>query len=276
MKKIFAMFAICGIMTLGLTSVAVAQEQAAAAPDSAAKEVVQDSAAAAEAAPATVGEAQVEEVGFHKMMKVKFIEGSAFFMSFVAATLVFGLAFCIERIVYLNLSDVNSEKLIKSIEDVLDKNDIQGAIAICRKTRGPIASMFLEGLLRFDQGLDTVDKAVVSAAGVQMGLLEKGFSWITLFIAMAPALGFLGTVIGMVQAFDAIQQAGDISPTVVAGGMKVALITTIFGLIVALILQLFYNYVLTKSESIVRDMESSSLIFMDYAVKFVTDSKTGK
>lgn len=272
MKKFFAMFAICGIMTLGLTSVAVAQEQAAA-PDTAATAVVQDTVATEEAAPA-VAEEIVEEVGLHKMLKVKFIEGSAFFMSFVAAALVFGLAFCIERIVYLNLSDTNVDKLLKQIEDALDKKDIDGAIAVCRNTRGPVASMFLEGLLRFDQGIDTVDKSVVSAAGVQMGLLEKGFSWITLAIAMAPSLGFLGTVIGMVQAFDDIQAAGDISPTVVAGGMKVALITTIFGLIVALILQLFYNYVLTKSESIVRDMEDSSLIFMDYAVKYT--SKSGK
>jgi len=271
MKKIFAMFAICGIMTLGLTSVAVAQEQAATAPDSAATEVVKDSAAAAEAAPAA--EEVVQEVGLHKMMKVKFIEGSAFFMSFVSASLIFGLAFCIERIIYLNLSDTSVESLIKKVEDALDKKDVEGAMAICRNTRGPIAAMFLEGLLRYDQGIDTVDKAVVSAAGVQMGLLEKGFSWITLFIAMAPALGFLGTVIGMVQAFDAIQQAGDISPTVVAGGMKVALITTIFGLIVALILQLFYNYVLTKSESIVRDMEESSLLFMDYSVKYLNSTK---
>ncbi len=272
MKKVFAMFAICGIMTLGLTSVAVAQEQAVAAPDSAATEVVQDSTAAAEEAPA-VPEV-VEEIGLHKMLKVKFIEGNAFFMSFVAAALVFGLAFCIERIVYLNLSDANVEKLLKEVEGALDKKDIEGAMAICRNTRGPVAAMFLEGLLRFDMGADTVDKTVVSAAGVQMGLLEKGFSWITLAIAMAPSLGFLGTVIGMVQAFDDIQAAGDISPTVVAGGMKVALITTIFGLIVALILQLFYNYVLTKSESIVRDMEDSSLIFMDYAVKYT--SKSGK
>lgn len=270
MKKFFAMFAICGIMTLGLTSVAVAQEQAAA-PDSAATEVVQDSTAAAAAAPAA--QEAVEEVGFHKMMKVKFIEGSAFFMSFVAAALILGLAFCIERIIYLNLSDTNVESLIKKIEDALDKKDVEGAMAICRNTRGPIAAMFLEGLLRYDQDLDTVDKSIVSAAGVQMGLLEKGFSWITLFISMAPALGFLGTVIGMVQAFDDIQAAGDISPTVVAGGMKVALITTIFGLIVALILQLFYNYVLTKSESIVRDMEESSLLFMDYTVKYLNSTK---
>ena len=208
------------------------------------------------------------EGGMYQALKTKFIEGGADFMSLVAIALIFGLAFCLERIIYLNLAETNSSKLLKSIEDALDKGDVEGAKAIARDTRGPIASIAYQGLMRIDQGIDVVEKSVVSYGGVQAGYLEKGCSWITLFIAMAPSLGFLGTVVGMVMAFDKIQQQGDISPTVVAGGMKVALITTIFGLVVALILQVFYNYILAKIEALTSEMEDSSISLLDMVIKY--------
>jgi biopolymer transport protein ExbB len=209
-----------------------------------------------------------EEVGLHKELKIKFIEGNAFFMSFVVLALILGMAFIIERIIYLNLAEINPKKLLASVEGKLEAGDVEGAKEICRNTRGPIASIFYQGLSRIDQGVDVVERSVVSYGGVQAGLLEKGLSWITLFIAMAPSLGFMGTVIGMIQAFDKIQQVGDISPTVVAGGMKVALITTVGGLIVALILQLFYNYLLAKVESILNEMEDSSISLLDAVIKY--------
>jgi len=212
--------------------------------------------------------ASVEGQSIHKTLKRYFIEGSASFMSLVAIALVIGLAFCVERIIYLSLAEINTKKFIGKVEEALEKGDVEAAKDIARNTRGPIASIYYQGLARIDQGLDQVERSVVSYGGVQAGYLEKGCSWITLFIAMAPSLGFLGTVIGMVQAFDTIQQVGDISPTVVAGGMKVALITTIFGIVVALILQLFYNYVLTKIESINSDMEDSSVTLLDMISKY--------
>ena len=261
MKKLFAIVAVIGAFTFGSIQLAQAQDAPAA------EQTEQQAApAAAQAAPAAAPAA--EEGGIHKEIKVKFIEGTASFMSLVAIALVIGLAFCLERIIYLNLAETNSSKLLKGIEDALDKGDVEGAKAIARDTRGPIASIAYQGLMRIDQGIDVVEKSVVSYGGVQAGYLEKGCSWITLFIAMAPSLGFLGTVIGMVQAFDKIQQVGDISPTVVAGGMKVALITTIFGLIVALILQVFYNYVLAKIEALTSEMEDSSISLLDMVIKY--------
>ncbi|MDO5571812.1 MAG: MotA/TolQ/ExbB proton channel family protein [Bacteroidales bacterium] len=246
MKKLLAIFAFLGFLTLGMTPVANAQE-----------------------APATeTAAAPSEEVGLHKELKVKFIEGNAFFMSFVVLALILGMAFIIERIIYLNLAEINPKKLIASVEGALEKGNVEEAKEICRNTRGPIASIFFQGLSRVDQGIDVVERSVVSYGGVQAGLLEKGLSWVTLFIAMAPSLGFMGTVIGMIQAFDKIQQVGDISPTVVAGGMKVALITTVGGLIVALILQIFYNYLLAKVESILNEMEDSSISLLDAIIKY--------
>ncbi|MDR2970162.1 MAG: MotA/TolQ/ExbB proton channel family protein [Tannerellaceae bacterium] len=215
----------------------------------------------------------VIEAGFHQELKRYFIEGSANFMSLVAIALVLGLAFCLERIIYLNLADVDPTKLLNGIEDALEKGDVEGAKAIARDTRGPIASIAYQGLMRLDQGVDIVEKSIVSYGGVQSGLLEKNLSWVTLFIAMAPSLGFLGTVVGMVMAFDKIEQVGDISPTVVAGGMKVALITTIFGLVVALILQVFYNYLLSKLEGILNKMEDASITLVDTAIKYYVKFK---
>ena len=242
MKKLFAMLALMGAMTFAPVSV-----------------MAQDAPAEA---------AVVEEGGIHKELKTKFIEGDAGFMALPAIALVIGLAFCIERIVYLSLAEVNAKKFMGKIEAALEKGDVEGAKNIARNTRGPVASICYQGLMRIDEGLDVVERSVVSYGGVQAGYLEKGCSWITLFIAMAPSLGFIGTVVGMVMAFDQIQQAGDISPTVVAGGMKVALITTIFGLIVALVLQLFYNYILAKIEEITSQMEDSSITLLDIIMKY--------
>ena len=250
MKKLFAILAVMGVLSFGMTQTATAQDSTAPAQTE------------------EVATAAVEEGGLHKELKTKFIEGDASFMSLVAIALVLGLAFCIERIIYLSLAEVNTKKLMASVEAALEKGDVEGAKDICRNTRGPVASICYQGLMRIDEGLDVVERSVVSYGGVQAGYLEKGCSWITLFIAMAPSLGFLGTVIGMVMAFDKIQQAGDISPTVVAGGMKVALIPTIFGLVVALILQVFYNYILSKIEAITSQMEDSSITLLDMIMKY--------
>ena len=204
----------------------------------------------------------------HQALKQKFIEGGAGFMATVLLCLIFGLAIAIERIITLSLSQTNTKKLVESIEECLKKNDIEGAKEVCRNTRGPVASVFIQGLMRMDQGIENVEKAVVSYGSVEMGKLESGLSWITLFIGIAPMLGFMGTVIGMIQAFDAIEVAGDISPNLVAGGMKTALITTVGGLIVAIILQLFYNYLISKVDTIVVDMEDASITLIDLLVKY--------
>lgn len=262
MKKLLALFALMGILAIGTTSSVVAQDIDTAVDT-----------AMAQTDSTAVEEAVTEEVpaepegGIYKALKIKYIEGSAFFMSFVSLALVLGLAFCIERIIYLNLSETNSEKLLKAIEEKLLAKDVEGAKEVCRNTRGPIASIFYQGLIRYDEGIDVIEKSVVSYGGVQAGLLEKNLPWISLFIALSPSLGFLGTVIGMIQAFDNIQRVGDISPTVVAGGMKVALITTVYGLISAMILQLFYNYILTKIDAITNDMEDASISLLDILVK---------
>ena len=241
MKKLFTK-AFLGVLAAGISTVAFAQE-------------------AAEAAAPVEG-------GVHQALKTKFIEGSADFMSFVAIALILGLAFVLERIIYLNLADVNPNGMLNEIEAALDRGDVDAAKAIARDTRGPIASIAYQGLMRVDQGIDVVEKSIVAYGGVQSGLLEKNLSWITLFIAMAPSLGFLGTVVGMIMAFDKIERVGDISPTVVAGGMKVALITTVGGLIVALILQVFYNYLLSKLEAILNKMEDASITLLDMVIKY--------
>jgi len=261
MKKLFAILAVMGVLSFGMTQTAMAQDSTATAAPEQTEQV-------APAATEEVATATVEEGSMHKELKTKFIEGDAGFMSLVAIALVLGLAFCIERIIYLSLAEVDVKKLMAKVEAALEKGDVEGAKTICRNTRGPVASICYQGLMRIDEGVDVVERSVVSYGGVQAGYLEKGCSWITLFIAMAPSLGFLGTVIGMVMAFDKIQQAGDISPTVVAGGMKVALITTIFGLVVALILQVFYNYILSKIEGLTSEMEDSSITLLDMITKY--------
>ncbi len=254
MKKLFAILAIFGIMSVGLSSVLFAQETT---PEEQTEQVA-------------ATQAQVQEVtgGLHQALKVKFIEGGAGFMSAIAICLILGLAFSLERIIYLSLADVDPDAFLSKVGDALDRGDVEAAKDLARNTRGPIASIVYQGLLRLDQGADEVERSIVSYGGVQSGLLERNLSWITLFIGIAPSLGFLGTVIGMVIAFDNIQRAGDMSPTIVAGGMKVALITTVGGLIVAIILQIIYNYILSKMEGILNKMEDASITFLDQVIKY--------
>ncbi len=256
MKKLFMFLAVAGLMTF-TANIASAQEGTApAAQEEEAEEVIDLFAGSG------------EEVPLHQALKTKFIEGGAGFMSLVIICLILGLAVAIERILYLAFSKTNTTKLLDEVEAALAKGGIEEAKKVCRETRGPVASIFYQGLLRADQGVDVVEKTIVSYGGVQMSLMENGLSWLSLFISIAPSLGFLGTVIGMIQAFDAIQAAGDISPNVVAGGMKVALITTVGGLIVAMILQIFYNYIIAKIDALTIDMEDSSIRFVDTMVKF--------
>ena len=220
----------------------------------------QDAAAATET---VVAETQIAGDSLHHVMMQKFLEGGWEWMLPVLLCLVIGLAVAIERILYLSLSTINSKKLIAKVEEALQNGGVEAAKEVCRNTRGPIASIYYQGLDRYDQGLDAVEKAVVSYGSVQTGQMESGLSWIGLFIALSTMLGFMGTVVGMIAAFDAIQAAGDISPTLVAGGIKVALLTTLMGLIAAVILQLFYNYIVSKIDSLVNDMEDSSITLMD-------------
>ena len=215
-------------------------------------------------------EAVTEEVsqGFHQEFKNRFVEGDPKFMGPVLLCLILGLAIAIERIIYLSLSTTNSKKLAQEVEDALKSGGIEAAKEVCRNTKGPVASIYYQGLDRADENIDAAEKAVVSYGGVQMGLLEKNVSWISLFISIAPMLGFLGTVIGMIVAFDQIEQAGDMQPSLVAGGIKVALLTTVFGLIVAIILQIFYNFIIAKIDRIVNDMEDASITLIDILVDY--------
>ena len=256
MKKIFMFLAVMGVMAFSAQN-AVAQDEQAAEPT--ATEV---------AAPAENLDGP-EEVPMHQALKTKFIEGGAGFMALVIACLILGLALCIERILYLGFSKTNTKKLLAKIEAALANGGVAAATDVCRNTRGPVASIFTQAFLRLADGqtLDEVEKSVVSYGSVEASKMEQNLSWISLFIAIAPSLGFLGTVIGMIQAFDAIMVAGDMSPAVVAGGMKVALITTVGGLIVAVILQIFYNYILSQVESLTIEMEDASITLMDILVK---------
>ena len=266
MKKFFMFLAVSGIMAVS-ANLAVAQDQAADSTSAAATEV----AAPANDLAALTGNAP--EIPLHQQLKTKFIEGGPMWMAPIALVLVLGLALSIERILYLTFAKTNTKKLVANVEAALANGGVEAAKDVCRNTRGPVASIFYQGLLRYDEGIDVVEKTIVSYGSVQMNLMENGMTWISLFIALAPSLGFLGTVVGMIAAFDAIQAAGDISPNVVAGGMKVALITTVFGLIVAIILQVFFNYILTKIESLTTDMEDSSISFVDVMTKFAAKSK---
>ena len=259
MKKIFMFLAVMGVMAFSA--------QNAAAQD----EVVADTTATEVAAPAAEETLDgPEEVPMHQALKSKFIEGGAGFMALVIACLILGLALCIERILYLSFSKTNTKKLLAKIEEALQNGGVEAATEVCRNTRGPVASIFTQAFLRLADGqsLEEVEKSVVSYGGVAASQMEQNLSWISLFIAIAPSLGFLGTVIGMIQAFDAIMVAGDMSPAVVAGGMKVALITTVGGLIVAVILQIFYNYILSQVESLTIDMEDATISLMDILVKY--------
>ncbi len=248
---------ISSLSVVALSTVATIAQEA----DSLAAEVAQTVEAAAPEA-AAVAE-QIAGESMHHVLMQKFLEGGWEWMLPVLLCLVIGLAVAIERILYLTLATINTKKFIAKVEEALKSEGVDAAKEVCRNTRGPIASIYYQGLDRYDQGLDSVEKAVVSYGSVQTGLMESGLSWIGLFIALAPMLGFMGTVVGMIGAFDSIQAAGDISPTLVAGGIKVALLTTLMGLIVAVILQLFYNYIISKIDSLVNDMEDSSITLMD-------------
>jgi biopolymer transport protein ExbB len=261
MKKVFATFSIVALLAFGISSSVIAQDSIQADTT----EAVQEEAVAAEVE--TTSTEVVEETGMHKALKQKFIEGDAMWMAPVAFALILGLALCIERIIYLSLSSTNTKKLLENIDEAWAKGGVNAAMEVCQNTRGPVASIFYQGLSRHDEGIEVVEKSVASYGGVQVGLLEKNLTWISLFIALAPSLGFLGTVIGMIAAFDKIQQVGDISATVVAGGIKVALLTTVFGLITAMILQVFYNYILTIIEGLTNDMEDASISLLDIIVK---------
>ncbi len=279
MKKVFALLTVAGMLTFGTfnsvyaqdaeevaTEEVVAEGEEAVEEEAPAEEPVVEEAAP-EAPAEEMAEAPAEDQSFTQIIKQKFIEGGPGFMGIVLVCLILGLAIVIERIIYLNMATTNTDKLLNNIESALSSGGVDAAKEVCRDTKGPVASIFYQGLERSHEGIDMVEKSIVSYGGVQMGLLEKGISWISLFIALAPMLGFMGTVIGMIGAFDAIAEAGDISPQVVAVGIKVALLTTVFGLIVAIILQIFFNYIVAKVDSIVNDMENASISLIDMLIK---------
>ena len=269
MKKLIALLTIAGFLTFGISNSVLAQQdenvpqtEQVATEEVAAEQVAEEAAPAEEVVTTTMTEEE-NTLTFHETIKKQFIDGGWGFMTLVLIVLVLGLAISIERIIYLTLSTTNTKKLVAEFEVALNEGGIEKAKELCRNTRGPVASIFYQGLLRYNDGLEEVEKSMISYGSVMNGNLTSGSSWITLFIALGPMLGFFGTVIGMIQAFDAIAAAGDISPTVVAGGMKVALITTVFGLLVAMILQIAYNFILNKIEGILNDMEESTINFMD-------------
>ena len=255
------LLAVVGVMAFTANVASAQDEQQAAATEEVA-------AAPEEMSAADLLSGSGEEIPLNQALKTKFIEGGPGFMSLIILCLVIGLALAIERILYLTFSKTNTKNLLEKVEKALQEGGIEAAKDVCRDTKGPVASIFYQGLLRYDQGVDVVEKTIVSYGSVQMTEMESGLSWISLFIAIAPSLGFLGTVIGMINAFDAIQAAGDISPNIVAGGMKVALITTVGGLIVAMILQVFYNYILSKIDDLTIDMEDASISFVDILTKY--------
>ena len=269
MKKFFMFLAVAGALTF-TASIASAQDQSAAEGE--ATEQVQEAAPAEEAPTQLTAEDLLKGVGedvpFHQQLKSYFIQGGPGFMSLILLCLIIGLALAIERILYLSFAKTNTKKLVAKVDAALKEGGVEKAKEVCRNTKGPVASIFYDGLLHYDEGLDVVEKRIASSGGVQMSLMENNLSWISLFIAIAPSLGFLGTVIGMVKAFDAIEAAGDISPNIVAGGMKVALITTVAGLIVAMILQVFYNYILSRIDALSIDMEEASIDLVDTLAKY--------
>lgn len=260
MKKFFMFLAAAGILAFS-ANIASAQDQPAETDAAATEQVAAEEPTEMTASDLFKGTGQ--DVPLHQQVKTYFIQGGPGFMSLIILCLILGLALAIERILYLSFAKTNTKKLLEKIEKAIREDGVEKAKEVCRNTRGPVASIFYDGLNHYNEGLDVVEKRIASAGGVQMSLMENNLSWIGLFIAMAPSLGFLGTVIGMVEAFDAIEAAGDISPTIVAGGMKIALITTVGGLIVALILQVFYNYILSRIDSLSIDMENASIDLVD-------------
>jgi biopolymer transport protein ExbB len=268
MKKLFVLCMVTGILSLGFSSNILAQDEQAGEEQTEQTEVQPATPDVAVDEGLSEDEALIEEQqGFHQAVKEKFIEGGWQFMSVVLACLVLGLAISIERIITLNLATTNTKKLLAKVDEAIAKNGVEGAKEVCKNTRGPVASIFTQGLLRMSEGIEMVEKSIISYGSVEMGRLERGLVWISLFISIAPMLGFMGTVIGMIDAFDAIEAASDINPALVAGGIKVALLTTVGGLIVAVILQLFYNYCVSKIDSLVNQMEDASISLVDLLVK---------
>jgi biopolymer transport protein ExbB len=287
MKKVLTCLLIFGVLSI---SQAVAQESTDSMPsstelsldDSNSVTAVDSTAVAADSnaivsdvSDETLVEEAVmpEDPSFTQVLKKYFINGGPFFMSFVLLALILGLALVIERIIYLALSTTNNDKLLIEVETALNNDGVDAAKEVCKNSTGPVATIFYEGLDKMDEGIDMVDKAIVSVGSVENGKLERNISWISLFIALAPMLGFMGTVIGMIGAFDAIEAAGDISPSLVAGGIKVALLTTVFGLIVAMILQVFYNLIIAMMDNIVNKMEDASIHFLDMVADFKAKNK---
>ncbi len=265
MKKLIALFTLAGMLIFSTSVFAETETDVVNDENNDVEQVVEQ-----EEIVEIEDETSAPEEGtpLHQQIKIKIIEGGPMFMGFVMLALIIGLAIAFERIIYLNLATTNTNKLLQNVEEALNSGGVEAAKEVCRNTRGPVASIFYQGLDRYDAGIDVVEKSVVSYGSVQMGLLESGLTWIALFIALAPMLGFMGTVIGMISAFDAIEAAGDINPSLVAGGIKVALITTVSGLIVAMILQVFYNYIIGKIDSIVNSMEDASISLIDILVDY--------
>ncbi len=279
MKKLFTLLMLTGVLSFSYmntyaqdgepvegdsTEVAADSTDAAADGELVLDDETDDSADTQEF---TEPEPEVSDSGFHQEIKKQFIDGGWEFMSIVLACLILGLAIAIERIITLNLASTNTKKLLARVEDALSSGGVEAAKDVCRNTRGPVASIFVQGLMRMSEGIEMVEKSIIAYGSVEMGKLERGMVWVSLFISLAPMLGFMGTVIGMIDAFDAIAEAGDVSPALVANGIKQALLTTVGGLIVAVILQLFYNYLISKIDSIVNSMEDASISLVDMLVK---------
>ena len=272
MKKFPSYFILAGLLAIASmtahaqdqmdTSEMVASEDTLSmtSPDSVMEEIVEGVAVIEE-------EVVEEEASFHQVIKQQFIDGGPEFMGIVLICLILGLAISIERIIHLNLATTNVSKLLGKVDEALNSGGVEAAKEVCRNTNGPVASIFVQGLMRMSEGVEMVEKSIIAYGSVEMGKLEKGMVWISLFISLAPMLGFMGTVIGMIDAFDAIAAAGDVSPSLVAGGIKVALLTTVGGLIVAVILQLFYNYLVSKVDSLVNSMEDASITLVDMLVR---------
>jgi len=266
---------VAGLMTFGVSNLVVAQNEQAQTEQTEMTAQTESTEAVEATQPETVEQVapatqEAAEPTFREVIKKQFIDGGPMFMGIVLFILLLGMAISIERIIYLTLASANSKKLLEGIEAKMKSGDVEGAKNICKNTRGPVASIFTQGLIRYQDGqsLDEIEKSIVSYGSVAGGKLESGLSWIGLCISLAPMFGFMGTVIGMIQAFDDIAAAGDMSPQIVASGMKVALLTTVFGLIAAIILQIFFNFIASKIESIVNDMEDASISFMDILVKY--------
>ncbi|NVK26507.1 MAG: MotA/TolQ/ExbB proton channel family protein [Flavobacteriia bacterium] len=286
MRRVLSLLVLAGVLSFGTanaqdeagtanqadpatTEMATEADPEAAAEEGAAEEATEEATeATSEPAEAAAEEEMAEDLTYTQVFRKYFIEGGAGFMSFVLVALILGLAIVIERILYLTFSISNNEKLLRKVEEALNSGGVEAAKEVCRGERGPVATIFYEGLDHYDEGIEMVDKSIISVASVEQGKLDKGVSWISLFIALAPMLGFMGTVIGMISAFDAIEAAGDINPSLVAGGIKVALLTTVFGLIVAIILQVFYNLIVAMIDGIVNKMEDASISFLDLMIDF--------